>query len=78
VEFEAGVPEVVEWTVQLGPRDGYVDGHGFPISVGADSVEVQGALRPAESDEVGEAFRGEYDEVVTWADHYPLLVLRER
>ena len=73
VEFEAGVPEVVEWTIQLGPRNGYVDGHGLPISVFADSVEVGGVLRPAESAEVWEAFDGE---VVTYAEHYPRLVLR--
>ena len=76
VKFEAGVPEVVEWTIRLGPRNGYVDGHGFPITVSADSVEVRGTLLHAESEEVREAFRDGRGNLVTSAMHWPRLVLQ--
>lgn len=73
VEFDAGVPETVEWTIQLGPRNGYVDGHGLPISAFADSVEVGDSLLPVESTEVQEAL----GEVVTEVTHWPRLILKQ-
>lgn len=70
-EFEEGVPETVTWEVRLNAVDGRPGEHGFPLVVFADSVEVEGALLPAESREAQDA----YGSALTSADHYPLLTL---